>query len=117
MVANRRGATTGGCLVTMLILGAAGYSAIQIGEPYYKFYQFKDAAQQEARFASLRSDDAIKRNLTAAADTLGLPEAAYHFKIVRGPNAIHIQSSYDDSWTVGPYTRPVHYDLDVEDTL
>ena len=114
---NRRGATTLGCLFTMLLFGAAGYAAIHITEPYLRFYQFKDAAQQEARFAALRSDAAITTNLVSVADSLNLPEKAYHFKITRTLNEVHIQTSYDDSWTVVKYTHPVHFDLDVFDSL
>lgn len=114
---NRRGATSGGCLFTALLFAVAGYAGIKIGEPYLRFYQFKDAAQQEARFAALRNDAAITANLYAVADSLNLPEKAYHFKIVRTLNDVHILTSYDDSWTIANYTRPVHFDLDVQDSL
>jgi hypothetical protein len=101
----------------MLILAIAGYIGVKVGEPYFRFYKFKDAAQQEARFASLRKDAAIKANLFAVADSLGLPEDAYHIKIVRDSSHVRIQSVYDDSWTLITYTRVVHFDVDVDDTL
>jgi len=101
----------------------AGYAGIQIGEPYLRFYKFKDAMEQEARFAALRNDAAITTNLYAVADSIGLPEEAYHFKIIRTLNEVHIRDSYDDSWTISTwrnllkYTRPVHFELDIKDSL
>jgi len=67
---NRRGASSMGCLTVMIIFGVAGYVGMQVGEPYYRFYQFKDAVQQEVRFATMHTDDAIKKNLYATADSL-----------------------------------------------
>jgi hypothetical protein len=53
----------------------------------------------------------------AQADSLGLPEEAYFIRIQRTQRTIRIQASYDDSWTIYKYTRPVHFDVDVQDTL
>src|SRR5688572_12535871 len=99
---NRRGASSMGCLTTMILFGIVGYVGLQVGEPYYRYYQYKDAIEQEARFASLRDDDAIKKNLYSTADSLGLAEDAYHIKIIRTPTRVRIQTSYEDSWTIGP---------------
>jgi len=93
------------------------YVGIHVAEPYFRFYQYRDAAKQEARFASLRPDEKIKQTLWSAADSLALPEAAYHIRIKRMPRVIRIQTAYEDSWTVGPYTRPVDFYLYVEQGL
>ena len=61
MVSARRGRSTMGCLFILLLLTAAGYFAVNVGEPYFRFYQFQDAMEQEVRFARNRPDAAIKR--------------------------------------------------------
>ena len=76
MVRPRRGSSSLGCLFALLLLSAAGYFAVNVGEVYVRFFQFKDAMRQEVRFAAHNSDQVILRHLRAQADSLGLPEAA-----------------------------------------
>jgi hypothetical protein len=116
-VVVRRGSVASGCLTILLLLALLLFVGIHVGGPYYRYYQFRDAAKQEARFGTMHTDDMIRKSLLAQADSLGLPEEAYFIRIQRTQRAIRIQSSYGDSWTIGSYTRPVHFDLDIQDTL
>ena len=93
---NRRGASRLGCLILLLILAVAMYFAIDFGEAYFRFYQFKDAMGQEARFATTKTDDQITTRLAALADTLQLPPGAELVSIQRGPTTITISSDYDE---------------------
>jgi len=95
-VVNRRGASRLGCLILLLILAVAMYFAIDFGEAYFRFYQFKDAMGQEARFATTKTDDQITIRLAALADTLQLPPGAELVSIQRGPTTITISSDYDE---------------------
>jgi len=72
------------------------YFAIDFGEAYFRFYQFKDAMGQEARFATTKTDDQITTRLAALADTLQLPPGAELVSIQRGPTTITISSDYDE---------------------
>ena len=93
---NRRGTSRIGCLLPLLILALGSYLAIDFGEAYFRFYQFKDAMGQEARFASTRTDDQITGHLSAVADSLQLPPGAELITITRSGNAISISSDYDE---------------------
>jgi hypothetical protein len=95
-VVNRRGASRLGCLILLLILAVALYLAIDFGEAYFRFYQFKDAMGQEARFATTKTDDQITLRLAALADTLQLPPGAELVAIERTPATITISSDYDE---------------------
>lgn len=117
MTAPRRGAVLGGCLSWVVVLGVLGYVTVHVGRPYYRFYRFKDAVEQQARFAQARTDDAIERDIWAAADSLGLPESAYHVRIVRDAWSIHITDQYDDSWSLPGYERSVRFTLDSRTNL
>lgn len=108
----RRGGAVAGCLVWAVLLVAAAYTASEIGAPYYRFYRYDDAASQEARYATIRTDSAMRLALWATADSLGLPEDAYHLNIRRGTNRVHISAAYDDWWAVPGYRRAVHFTLD-----
>ena len=92
----RRGASTIGCLLPILILAVGIYFAIDFGEAYFRAYQFKDAMGQEARFATTRTDDQITSHLSALADSLELPRGAELITILRSPSTISISSDYDE---------------------
>jgi hypothetical protein len=95
-VVARRGASTLGCLIPLLILALAIYFAIDFGEAYFHFYQFKDAMAQEARFGSTRTDVQITGHLSALADSLQMPPGAELISISRTPGVISISSDYDE---------------------
>ena len=92
---SRRGAGTLGCLIPLLILAVVAYFAVDFGEAYFRYYQFKDAMGQEARFATDKSDAQITTRLSALADTLELPPGAELITISRSPSLITISSDYD----------------------
>ena len=57
---TRAGASRLGCLVGLLLVVTVGYFGFNIGEVYFRFYRFKDAMAQEARFAETRDDATIR---------------------------------------------------------
>lgn len=93
---RRRGASSLGCLLPLLVVAIGIYFAFDIGMAYFRFYQFKDAMGQEARFASDRTDAQITTRLSALADTLQLPPGAELITIIRDPRTIMISSDYDE---------------------
>jgi hypothetical protein len=95
-VVNRRGESRIGCLLPVLILALAAYFAVDFGEAYFHFYQFKDAMGQEATFSSDKTDAQITTRLSALADTLQLPPGAELITIERTPATITISSDYDE---------------------
>jgi hypothetical protein len=95
-VVKRRGATKLGCLIPLLILALGAYIASDFGAAYFRYYRFKDAMGQEARFASTSTDQQITTRLSAVADSLALPVGAELITISRGPSMITIESDYDE---------------------
>jgi hypothetical protein len=95
-VVSRRGASTLGCLLPLLILAVGAYFAADFGAAYFRYYRFKDAMGQEARFASTVTDQQITGHLSALADSLQLPPGAELITISRGPTIITIESDYDE---------------------
>lgn len=93
---NRPGASRLGCLVVLLILAVGAYIAADFGAAYFRFYQFKDAMGQEARFATTKTDDQITLSLSSLADSLQLPPGAELISIQRSPSVITISSDYDE---------------------
>lgn len=114
---NRRGLAEMGCLGWMLVIAIVTYVGVHVGAPYMRYYRFRDAVDQQVRYATFRNDDGLRKEIWGAADSLGLPEGAYHVTVERAPNAIRVFGSYYDSWRLFRYTRPVHFILNEEGPL
>jgi hypothetical protein len=95
-VVRRRGASSLGCLLPLLILAVCAYFAVGFGEAYFRYYQFKDAMGQEARFASTHTDEQITRRLSAFADTLQMPLGAELITVSRVGPKVEISADYDE---------------------
>jgi hypothetical protein len=114
MVRPRTGSSSLGCLFALLLLSAACYFAVNIGEVYFRFYQYKDAMRQEVRFASHNSDQVILRHLRAQADSLGLPEAAGEVTLQRDGRHIEIESEYYEHIELPLFVREVRFNPHAE---
>lgn len=114
VAAPRRGRSTLGCLVTLLILVTIGYFGINAGKVYYRRYAFQDAMKQEARFAAHRSDEEIVDHLRSLVDSLGLPQGAKRVHIRRGQRMIFIWSDYFETIELPGTTRDVELTAHVE---
>ena len=106
---SRRGKSSLGCLVTLLVFAAIAYFGVNIGEVYLRFYSFQDSMKQQVRFAHLRSDTDMRRALRAKADSLGLPESAGEIYIRRRPGEILIWSEYAEIVELPLFVREFHF--------
>lgn len=114
---SRRGSAGMGCLSWLLILAIVVFVGIHVGAPYMRYYRFRDAVDQQVRYATFRSNDAMREQIWAAADSLGLPEEAYHVTVERAPSQIRVFGSYIDTWQLFRYSRPVHFILNEQGPL
>jgi hypothetical protein len=96
---TRRGASTIGCLFSLIILAAAIFYGVNIGKVYFKYYQLKDTMRSNARLAPSLTDATIRRRLVTKVDELGLPPEAQKFVIRRSgrPRTITITTEYSES--------------------
>src|SRR5439155_11905470 len=56
---GRRGASSTGCLVSLLILVAVLYYGVNIGEVYFRYYRLLDEMQTQAQLAAALDDGTI----------------------------------------------------------
>ena len=106
---RRRGASSLGCLVTLLFVAAISYFGVNLADVYWRYYQFRDDIQQEVRFSQKSRTDSIAFRLRLAADSLDLPEAAGHVIIRRSSNLISIESDYYERVEVPGYVQEIHF--------
>jgi len=109
MVRSRRGASSLGCLFSMLVIAAVIYFGVNVGEVYWRYYEYQDTMRQAVRFAAHNSDDQIKRRLAAAADSLGLPEPAGRVFVRRQNRDIMIEASYYEHLELPLMVREVQF--------
>jgi hypothetical protein len=91
------GRTSLGCLFVLLLASVALYFGVNIGEVYWRYYRYRDAMQQEARFGHLRTDQVIAARLSSVAEGLGLPDAARRPEVRRDPSLRKLSISVDYS--------------------
>lgn len=108
---NRRGTSSTGCLLTLLVFAAALYYGINIGEVYWRFYQYQDEMRSQGRLAPSLSDGVIRRRLILKADELGLPSEATRIQIKRTarPRQITIESEYAEQVNLPLFKHTFHF--------
>lgn len=108
---SRRGASTSGCLLSLVILVAGVYYGIHFGQPWIRYYQLLDEMRVSARLAPTLSDGVIRRRLEAKVDQLGLPPDARKFTITRSgkPRKITITTQYSETVVVPIFTHTFLY--------
>ena len=106
---SREGRSSLGCLLILLVIAAALYVGINVGEAYWRFYEFRDAMRQEVRFAKQIPDDRIKLHLAALADSLGLPEQATDIAVGRTSSSITVSAEYTERFAFPLFVRVVRF--------
>lgn len=118
MVKSRRGSSSIGCLFALLIMSATIYFGINVGDAYWRLYQYQDAMKQELRFNGARPDSVILAHLWVQADSLGLPEDAKDIAIDRDPRTrtIRVSADYTELIELPLTVRPFTFHPHAEDT-
>ena len=100
LLGSRRGASSSGCLLSLLLFVAALYYGVNIGEVYFRYYRLLDEMQTETRIASGLDDGTIRRRIQAAIEEIGVPDAAGSNLVIRRtafPREIVIETRYGES--------------------
>jgi hypothetical protein len=109
MVIHRRGASTLGCLFSMLVVVALVYFGVNVGAPFWRYYQFRDAMRQEVRFAERKTDSQIVTTLRLKADSLMLPARAHKINVRRTASRITIWTDYEETVDFPFVTRDITF--------
>ena len=97
---GRRGASSTGCLISLLIFVGLLYYGVNIGEVYFRYYRLLDEMQSQARIAAALDDGTIRRRLEAAVQDIGVPENAVRNINIRrtlSPREINIETAYSET--------------------
>lgn len=101
MTLSRLGASSKGCLLSLLIFVAALYYGVNIGEVYFRYYRLLDKMQSETRIASGLEDGTIRRRIQAAIEEIGIPDSAGGRQLIvrrtASPRQILIETHYSET--------------------
>ncbi len=91
---GRRGASSTGCLFSLLVFVAVLYYGVNIGEVFFRYYRLLDEMRSQAALAPSLDDGTIRRRIQATAQEIGLPPEAQQIKVVRraSPREIVIET-------------------------
>lgn len=117
MVISRRGASSIGCLFSLLIAAAVIYFGVNVGGAYWRFYEFQDDMNQLVKFAPRTSNENLIARLRADADSLELPEDARRISIRRTETMLGIEAEYDEHIEFPMYARDIHFHPHAEGPL
>ncbi len=103
---SRRGASSSGCLLSLLLLVAALYYGVNVGEVFFRYYRLLDEMQTETRLAAGLDDGTIRRRVQAAIDEIGIPDSAgsrqLQVRRTDSPRQIVIETRYSE-WVSLPF--------------
>jgi hypothetical protein len=116
LVSTRHGASTLGCLFTLLVFGVAIYFAANIGAVYWHAYEFEDDMRAQVKYSAHAENATILGHLRANADSLGLPDDAHKIAIKRTPTSIAIEAYYDEHVELPMFSRDFHFHPHAEST-
>jgi len=103
-----RGASSTGCLFSLLVFVAALYYGVNIGEVFFRYYRLLDEMDSQARLASALDNGTIQRRIAAAVQDIGLPDSAGSRVIVRrnsSPREVTIETAYSETVVLPFFTH------------
>ena len=101
VMSSRRGASSSGCLFSLLIFVAVLYYGVNIGEVFFRYYRLVDELQTQTRLAAALDDGTIRRRIQAAVEEIGIPDSAGGRPLIvrrtAAPRQITIETHYSES--------------------
>ena len=98
---SARGASSSGCLLSLLIFVAVLYYGVNIGEVYFRYYRLLDEMQTQSRLAPGIDDGTIRRRIQTAVEEIGVPDSAGGRQLLirrsAAPREIVIETHYSES--------------------
>lgn len=112
---NRRGTSSGGCLVWIALIAAAAVFGWPAAKVYLRAYEYEDALRQTLLYSKSQTDEGLQERMRFAADSIGgLPDDAYQVTVERRETSIRLTATYTDTIKFPVAPRPVTHRFDVE---
>lgn len=100
VIRSRRGGSTLGCILSLVLFAVALYYGVHIGQVYLRYYRLLEEMKTQARLAPGLEDEVLRRRLVGTTAELDLPAEASRFMILkpaRTPPVIIIETRYQET--------------------
>lgn len=113
---GRRGASTIGCLFTLMLFAGSIYFGLPVGHSYWRYTKMRDEMKTTVRFAQTIADEQMVRQILLMVDALELPREARRIRVIRNPatRRIVIQTAWSETLELPFLTREIQYKPRVE---
>jgi hypothetical protein len=102
-------------LLKLVVAALIANAAWRVGSSYVSFYKFKDAINEEAQFASDKSEDQLRDRIVALAQQFDLPLDGDAVTISKANQRTRIAGSYSKPIEVVPgFKYPWAFSWDIE---
>ena len=95
---GERGGSKLSLLLTLVVVGALGFTAVKIVPVYVENYQFQDSIEAESRFALTgypkKSADDVRNDIFKKAQELGIPANAEDIRVSMTNGSVEIGLDY-----------------------
>ena len=109
---GRRGTSTMGCLVFILIAGVVGYTGFKVGEAYWTFFEARHKTLEALNWAVVRppksEPDILKRVIVNAAE-VGVGLSPQNIQIIQTTETLTITVSWVHEVEFPYYTLPLYF--------
>ena len=104
---TRRGASSTGCLFSLLVFVAALYYGVNVGEVFFRYYRLLDEMDSQARIAAGLDNGTIARRIASAVQDIGIPDSAGRVVVRRtaSPREITITTDYSETVNLPFFTH------------
>ena len=102
-------------IVQLLIAGVIVHACARAGESAWRYYEFKDAVAQEARFGNAKTTSELHRQVLQLAEEHGVALESEDVAVERRGEQTFVSASYIESVPLVPaiYTRDQRYAFEV----
>jgi len=109
---GRRGATTMGCLVFILIAGVMVYVGVRVGEAYWNSFEVRHKIREALNWAvagSPKSEGEIIQKVITNVTQVGLELPPQSIQISQTPDTLTITASWGQEVEFPYYTLPLNF--------
>lgn len=113
-----RGASTLGCLLFLVVLGAAGYAGLKVGTAYWDYFEVRHKIREALNWAvsgQAKSDAEIFQRVVSNVRQTGLELNPRNVKITHSGEDLTISASWKREIELPGYTFPLNFSVNLSE--
>ena len=102
-------------LIKLLLAAMVLHASVRAGQSAWRYLQFKDAVEQEARFGARLADEDLHSRILEVAEEQGIPLGYDDVAVQRHGDRTSVSAAYSEPITLVPgvYTREQLFEIEL----